>query len=434
MCNGEAATNESKTLIGVLASHDSPAKHLELAQTLETLRKDPKLDLEQFHFVFTGGTYRRLVIGEGCPSAGKDSSKGLRENDARFKDLRKHLFDHSTALPERQEGGLVLLANLVIHHQCELLWLFLSPETPHWVNCQNMALLRLSDICFAKKYMNAASVLRWAAEEAERDEDRNRQQVNPLVVQLGSPEGQGRYGDNQYRSEIPKPDPRKRETDCFVDCSHTALGEKDCRVWPRSRRDDDRAWRIAVPKREEQEEQREQKEQKGRDWEDHGSLSIALISHDAMKPRMVDFATQYERELMRFRRILTTGTTGTEIQKRCHDLREAKKIELCQSGPYGGDLEIAAEVLCDRCQVVVFFVDPLHPHPHSEDIRVVFSVCMGQPPSNEVLMLSNELQAKEWFDTIRFRSCRQRKEGDRGALDQTRSHAPSSQCPPPWSS
>jgi len=390
----EGAGTHQRTLIGVLASHDSPAKHLELAKTMRQLLDERLQTMERFHFVFTGGTYRRLVLGEGCPDLA-DPVNGLAPGDPDYEGLREFLRRNSTALPERHEGGLVLLANLVIHHQCELLWLFLSPDTPHWVNCQNMALLRLSDICFAKKYMNAASVLRWVAEEAERDGDRNPQSIKPLVVQLGTGENEGR----NLNVLCPKrdPDPRKHDMDCFDDCEHLRSGGMRCRPWPRS--DDDKrgeGWCIAVPK------------QEPRDWEDYSSLSIALISHDAMKPRMVDFATQYERELLQFRRILTTGTTGTEIQKRCHELRDSGKIRLCQSGPFGGDLEIAGEVLFDRCQVVVFFVDPRNPHPHAEDIRVVFSVCMGEPPNNQILMLSNELQAKEWFDTIRFRSCEQR--------------------------
>ena len=395
----EAAQQEGKTLIGVLASHDSPAKHLELAETMQKLLDSRPNDMDKFHFVFTGGTFERLVLGKGCPDL-QEAKDGLAENDSRFPDLRKFLREHSTALPDRVSGGLVLLANLVIHHKCELLWLFLSPDTPHWMNCQNMALLRLSDQCFAKKYMNGASVLRWGDEETERDVDRNPQPVNPLVVQLGTGETQGLPPGAHCPEKDPKGEARERETDCFPNCEQHKKRESPCRPWPRAVEDPvDGYWSIPIPT----------PSQEKRDWKDYGSLSIALIAHDAVKPRMVDFATQYERELMRFKRILTTGTTGSKIKERCHDLRSADKISLCQSGPYGGDLEIAAEVLFDRCQVVVFFVDPLHPHPHTDDIRVVFAVCMGNPTNNKILMLSNELQAKEWFDTIRFRSCEEQQ-------------------------
>ena len=389
---------KKKTLIGVLASHDSSAKHWELADALQTLLKDERRQhVREFHFVFTGGTFDRLVLGTSVCADHVDGEIPIgKVRD--YAELRKFLKENSTRLPDRSSGGLVLLSNLVIHHKCELLWLFLSPDTPHWMSCQNMALLRLSDQCFAKKYMNAASVLRWADEEAERDVDRNRRDVNPLTIQLGTEEMDGkdlsakcpvREGNGQSQEEREE----KREK-CDAGCPQSIGPDGNCRPWPCSAEHPTEGyWHVETPGHGE------------RTWKDYGSLSIALISHDAVKPRMVDFATQYERELMKFKRVLTTGTTGSKIKERCHDLRSADKIRLCQSGPYGGDLEIAGEVLFDRCQVVVFFVDPLHPHPHTDDIRVVFAVCMGESPNNKTLMLSNELQAKEWFDTIRFLSC-----------------------------
>jgi hypothetical protein len=51
-----------KTLIGVLASHDSSGKNLALSQIFtQAYGSIPLRDLlRQFRFVFTGGTYRRL--------------------------------------------------------------------------------------------------------------------------------------------------------------------------------------------------------------------------------------------------------------------------------------------------------------------------------------------------------------------------------------
>ena len=90
-----------------------------------------------------------------------------------------------------------------------------------------------------------------------------------------------------------------------------------------------------------------------------------------MKGRMTDFANQYENELSQFRRILATGTTGNEVQNVCKKLKNS--IILCKSGPKGGDIEIATEILFGCCNIVIFFIDPLNPHPHIDDIRVVLS-------------------------------------------------------------
>lgn len=110
---------------------------------------------------------------------------------------------------------------------------------------------------------------------------------------------------------------------------------------------------------------------------------------------MVDFAIEYERELSSFGRILSTGTTGREVEEAARKLRG--KIKRCRSGPKGGDMEIATEILYGRCDIVIFFIDPLHPHRHSDDIRVVFAACMLH---NEVRMLTNELQAREWMGEV----------------------------------
>jgi methylglyoxal synthase len=108
---------------------------------------------------------------------------------------------------------------------------------------------------------------------------------------------------------------------------------------------------------------------------------------------MVDFAIEFEDELAtKFRRILTTGATGQEILSATRKLKD--KIKLCRSGPKGGDIEIATEILFRRVHVVVFFVDPLRPHPHIDDVRTVFSACMRR---SEVLLLTNEVQAREWI-------------------------------------
>ena len=61
-----------KTLIAVLASHDSWVKNSELALVFKTLyerdkkihgKSEDKYLLGKFHFVFTGGTFKRLMCG-----------------------------------------------------------------------------------------------------------------------------------------------------------------------------------------------------------------------------------------------------------------------------------------------------------------------------------------------------------------------------------
>lgn len=122
---------------------------------------------------------------------------------------------------------------------------------------------------------------------------------------------------------------------------------------------------------------------------------VALISHDAMKDRMIDFVLDYEHELAKFKAIVATGTTGKLIQEASPLL--ANNVKRYHSGPKGGDIEIATEILSGGCHLIIFFVDPLHPHPHIEDIRTVFGACMI---NDEVRVLSNEIEARDWMDRV----------------------------------
>jgi methylglyoxal synthase len=120
--------------------------------------------------------------------------------------------------------------------------------------------------------------------------------------------------------------------------------------------------------------------------------TLALIAHNEMKSRIEDFVLDYQHELQKFGRIITTGTTGKVVQDVAPRL--ADKVRRYNSGPKGGDIEIAAEMAFKRCNVAVFLVDPLSSHPHNEDIKVLF----GAAILNGVRLLTNERQARAWMD------------------------------------
>lgn len=120
--------------------------------------------------------------------------------------------------------------------------------------------------------------------------------------------------------------------------------------------------------------------------------TLALIAHNEMKSRIEDFAIDYQRQLKKFGRIITTGTTGKVVQDAVPEV--SSKVRRYNSGPKGGDIEIAVEMIFKRCDVAVFLVDPLSAHPHSEDIKVLF----GAAILNGVRLLTNERQARAWMD------------------------------------
>jgi len=97
--------------------------------------------------------------------------------------------------------------------------------------------------------------------------------------------------------------------------------------------------------------------------------TIALIAHDGRKADMVAFAT-YNRERLSMFDLVATRTTGTLLIEKVG--LECRRME---SGPEGGDAQIAAMIVEGLVRAVIFLVDPLTAHPHDPDIQTVLRVC-----------------------------------------------------------
>ena len=101
----------------------------------------------------------------------------------------------------------------------------------------------------------------------------------------------------------------------------------------------------------------------------NGRRVLALIAHDGKKVDMVAFAT-YNRSKLADYRLIATATTGRLLREKV-----GLDVEMCLSGPLGGDVQIAAQVANGSVDAVFFLVDPLDKHPHDPDIQAVQRVC-----------------------------------------------------------
>lgn len=154
--------------------------------------------------------------------------------------------------------------------------------------------------------------------------------------------------------------------------------------------------------------------------------TIALIAHDGQKPALLDFVNKHFNFLIRFADRVATGTTGTllngekplrvseeewsKVQSSCNDLKnkiinakqngdiEKNFVTPKESGPLGGDVQIAAMILRNQCQKIIFFENPLKPHEHTEDIQLLertgrengrWTICIHDPQTAEYMF-------KEW--------------------------------------
>ena len=81
--------------------------------------------------------------------------------------------------------------------------------------------------------------------------------------------------------------------------------------------------------------------------------TLALIAHDARKDPMVDFASTHFDLLSRFASRVATGTTGSRLNEMAWSRgwpADTPWVTRYQSGPLGGDAQIAELVLDRRCQ------------------------------------------------------------------------------------
>ena len=94
--------------------------------------------------------------------------------------------------------------------------------------------------------------------------------------------------------------------------------------------------------------------------------TLALIAHDDMKTKLSDWVKSQET-LLQPHAIYCTGTTGSVLLERCPSLN----ITRMKSGPLGGDQQIGAMIATGEVDALIFFTDPLSPHPHDVDVKAL---------------------------------------------------------------
>ncbi|MDR2824619.1 MAG: methylglyoxal synthase, partial [Prevotellaceae bacterium] len=103
-------------------------------------------------------------------------------------------------------------------------------------------------------------------------------------------------------------------------------------------------------------------------------LRIALVAHDNRKADMVDWAV-YNAEMLSAHKLICTGTTGNLIHHAFEKHGIETDITCMNSGPLGGDAEIAALVVRHQIDLAVFLIDDLNAQPHEADIQMLLRQC-----------------------------------------------------------
>jgi methylglyoxal synthase len=97
---------------------------------------------------------------------------------------------------------------------------------------------------------------------------------------------------------------------------------------------------------------------------------IALVAHDGRKQDMREWA-EFNRDLLAGHQLYATGTTGRMISEEL-----GLPVTRFHSGPFGGDQQVGARIADGGIDVLVFFWDPMEPHPHDHDVKALLRVAV----------------------------------------------------------
>ena len=123
---------------------------------------------------------------------------------------------------------------------------------------------------------------------------------------------------------------------------------------------------------------------------------IVLIAHDNKKNDLLEWA-RFNRGTLGEHDLYGTGTTGALLADEL-----GLDVTRFLSGPLGGDQQVGAAIAEGRVDLIIFFWDPLEPHPHDVDVKallriaVVYDVPIACNRATADFVLSSPLLGREY--------------------------------------
>ena len=123
---------------------------------------------------------------------------------------------------------------------------------------------------------------------------------------------------------------------------------------------------------------------------------VALIAHDNCKGDLLDWA-RFNQGTLSVHELFATGTTGALLSSEL-----GLEVKRFLSGPLGGDQQVGAAIVEGRLDFVIFFWDPLEPHPHDVDVKallriaVVYNITIACNRSTADFLLSSPLMHRRY--------------------------------------
>ena len=138
--------------------------------------------------------------------------------------------------------------------------------------------------------------------------------------------------------------------------------------------------------------------------------NIALVAHDNRKKDLIEWV-EWNYETLVPHRLVCTGTTGRLVEEAI--MKKAKidktnvkvNIRKLKSGPLGGDQQLGSLIVDGEIDFMIFFWDPMEPHPHDVDVKallritVLYNIPLACNRSTADFIISSPL-LKEKYDRV----------------------------------
>jgi methylglyoxal synthase len=141
--------------------------------------------------------------------------------------------------------------------------------------------------------------------------------------------------------------------------------------------------------------------------------NIALVAHDNRKKDLIEWVEWNCRTLLHHH-LICTGTTGKLIEKTltenaaCDGFSSSDVVVTkLKSGPLGGDQQLGAMITEGKIDFMIFFWDPMQPHPHDVDVKallriaVVYNIPIACNRSTADFMISSPLMEDRYEPALK---------------------------------
>jgi methylglyoxal synthase len=143
--------------------------------------------------------------------------------------------------------------------------------------------------------------------------------------------------------------------------------------------------------------------------------NIAVVAHDNRKKDIIEWV-EWNVHLLLKHKLTCTGTTGKLVEKALRDKLAATpelemppdfEIRRLRSGPLGGDQQLGALITEGNIDLIIFFWDPMQPHPHDVDVKallriaVLYNIPIACNRSSADFIISSPLMDAEYTPIIK---------------------------------